>query len=181
MREASGSTREHRSRAPKSVNFALIMCSGTRYRAMIEGKAFSDESGELAETLIREMGHKVVLKALVPNSKDALRAELLKAVGSPEVDLVFVVGGTGLSGRDISVEVLDSLSEKSIPGFGEFFRKLSYEKVGLAAMLSRASAGIVGRKAVFVVPGSSEAVGLSLRGLILPEAGHIVLHLRESP
>lgn len=175
------STREHRLRAPQTVNFALITCSGARHRAKVEGRALSDESGEAAKALIEEAGHKVVFRSLVPNSREALKAELLKCVGSPEVDLVFVTGGTGLSARDISVEVLESLSQKSIPGFGEFFRRLSYEEVGLATMLSRAAAAVVDGKAVFVVPGSPEAVRLSLRRLIIPEAGHMVLHLRESP
>ncbi|MEM2926246.1 MAG: molybdenum cofactor biosynthesis protein B [Candidatus Bathyarchaeia archaeon] len=177
----SPSSKEHRSRAPTSVSFALITCSGSRYMAMMEGKAFSDESGELAKALIEAMGHRVTFRSLVPNSKDILKAELLKAVQSPEVDMVLVLGGSGLSSRDISVEVLESLWEKSIPGFGEFFRRLSYERIGLAAMLSRASGGIVNRKAVFILPGSSDAVELALRNIILPEAGHIILHLRESP
>jgi molybdenum cofactor biosynthesis protein B len=148
---------------------------------MMEGKAYSDESGELARSLIEESGNRVVFRSLVPNSKDDLKAQLLKAVGNPEVDMVLVLGGTGLSSRDISVEVLESLWEKSIPGFGELFRRLSFEKVGLASMLSRASAGIVNRKAVFILPGSPDAVEVALKNIILPEAGHIVLHLKENP
>jgi molybdenum cofactor biosynthesis protein B len=86
-------------------------------------------------------------------------------------------GGTGITSRDGTFEAIDRLLEKRLDGFGEFFRALSYNEIGPAAMMSRAVAGTIGRKAVFVLPGSEHAVRLAVSTLILPELGHIVQQL----
>jgi len=139
----------------------------------------TDESGDLAADLVARFGHRIVGRSLVPNVAEDLRRVVLEATKRDDVDVVAVLGGTGLSRRDISVEVAQSLVEKSIPGFGELFRRLSHDVIGLAAMLSRAAAGTVSGKAVFVIPGSSQAVALAFEKIILPEAGHLVHHIRE--
>ncbi|MEM2905456.1 MAG: molybdenum cofactor biosynthesis protein B [Candidatus Bathyarchaeia archaeon] len=175
----SQSVQEHRRRAPSSVGVFLITCSSTRYSALREGHAVPDESGDLAAELVTRFGHRVVGRVLVPNVAEDLRKTVLEASRTESVDLIVVLGGTGLSARDISVETVQSMFEKSIPGFGELFRRLSYEAVGLAAMLSRAVAGTISGKAVFVTPGSSQAVALAFEKIILPEVGHLVHHIRE--
>jgi molybdenum cofactor biosynthesis protein B len=94
-------------------------------------------------------------------------------------DVVITTGGTGITSRDSTFEAIESLLHKRLDGFGELFRMLSYQEIGAAAMLSRASAGTVGRAAVFSVPGSEHAVRLAVTKLILPEIGHVVRELRR--
>jgi len=93
--------------------------------------------------------------------------------------IVIFSGGTGITPTDITIETVTPFFEKTLPGFGEFFRRISYDKVGSAAVLSRATAGVVKGKAVFCIPGSPEAVKTSVEMLILAEAPHIVKHARE--
>ena len=97
------------------------------------------------------------------------------------VGAVVVCGGTGIAPKDVTIETVTSMLRKVLPGFGELFRKLSYDTIGSAAIMSRAVAGIANGKAVFCIPGSIEAVRLCLDKLILPEAGHLVKHAREKP
>jgi len=114
----------------------------------------------------------VVQAGIVPDEPGAIR-EYLRQL-SPEIGAVIVTGGTGLTRRDRTYEALEELFEKRIDGFGELFRMLSWEQVGSAAMLSRATAGVIGGKVVFSLPGSMAAVELGMEKLILPELGHVV-------
>jgi molybdenum cofactor biosynthesis protein B len=91
--------------------------------------------------------------------------------------VVITTGGTGITSRDGTFEAVDGLLDKRLDGFGELFRMLSFQEIGAAAMLTRATAGTVGRTAVFVLPGSENAVRLALTRLILPEMGHVVQQL----
>jgi molybdenum cofactor biosynthesis protein B len=95
------------------------------------------------------------------------------------VDVAVFCGGTGITATDITIETVSPFMEKTLPGFGELFRLLSYERIGSAAILSRAFAGVAKGKAFFCIPGSMDAVKLCLEKLILPEAAHIVKHARE--
>lgn len=176
----SRSVEEHRRRAPPSVAFYIITCSSTRYEALRKGEQVADDSGNLAATVLTTSGHRVVGRALVPNEAEELRRTVVEATRRSDVDVIAVLGGTGLSPRDISVESLRPLFEKDIPGFGELFRRLSYDVVGLASVLSRAVAGTVAGKVVFVTPGSSQAVALAFEKIISPEAGHLVHHAKEA-
>jgi molybdenum cofactor biosynthesis protein B len=96
-----------------------------------------------------------------------------------EIDVVFISGGTGISGRDRTYEAVSGLLEKTLDGFGEIFRRLSFDEIGSAAMLSRAVGGIAGGKAVFAVPGATAAVELALERLIVPELAHLISELRK--
>ncbi len=96
-----------------------------------------------------------------------------------DVDLVLINGGTGVTRRDRTYEAVSRLLEKTLPGFGELFRMLSYRAIGAAAMASRATAGTLNGKLVFCTPGSPAAVQLAMETLILPEAGHLVGELRR--
>ena len=95
------------------------------------------------------------------------------------VDVVITTGGTGITSRDSTYEAIVGLFEKRLDGFGEIFRMLSYGEIGSAAMLSRACAGIARGTAIFILPGSENAVRLALTKLILPEIGHVVRELRR--
>lgn len=105
---------------------------------------------------------------------------LREALQDPEVDSIIVTGGTGISEDDVTIEVAEQLFDKELPGFGEFFRRISYDEIGSAALLTRAAAGIASRKPVFCIPGSTDAVARALDKLILPELPHILLHSQGS-
>ena len=176
----SASSREHKSQAPSSLGFALIMCSTSRFNAAQTGTPTRDPSGDLIAATLKDAGHTLVSRVLIPDNEQAIRKALTQALENNNVDAVIVCGGTGITPTDITIETVTPMLQKTLPGFGEVFRRLSYETIGSAAILSRAVAGTVtSGKAVFCVPGSIDAVKLCLDRLILPEAGHIVKHARE--
>jgi molybdenum cofactor biosynthesis protein B len=131
-----------------------------------------DTSGGRIRTLLDEHGHRVAFYRIIKDEPKQI-ARLLEEVPAP-VRAVIFNGGTGLARRDTTYEALAGLLEKEITGFGELFRMLSFEQIGSAAMLSRATAGVIGGRIVFSVPGSTKAVELAMTKLILPELGHIV-------
>jgi molybdopterin adenylyltransferase len=122
-------------------------------------------------------GHEVVGRAIVRDDP----ATVINVVRSKaeDADVIITTGGTGIASRDSTYEAIASLLDKRLDGFGELFRMLSYAEIGSAAMLSRASAGAMGRTAVFSLPGSEHAVRLAVSKLILPEVGHVVRELRR--
>lgn len=151
------------------VPSAVITVSDTR---TIE----TDQSGRLIQRLLGEAGHPTVHYALIPNDEPRIRAEL-EAQLRADSRLIVFTGGTGLSKRDRTVDVVSGYFEKRIDGFGELFRWLSYDEIGAAAMLSRAEAGAVSGRLVVCLPGSSAAVELALRRLLLPELRHLIWEL----
>lgn len=159
----------HRASAPTSVRAHVVTCSDSREPA-------SDESGRLTRELLTGAGHEVVGYQLVREDPELIRAALVTGLESG-AKVLLLNGGTGLSARDGTADVVKALLEREIPGFGELFRALSYQQVGSAAMLSRATAGVYRGAAVFVMPGSPAAVELALTKLILPELGHLVREL----
>lgn len=154
----------HREVAPGVVTVKIVTVSDTR-------TAEDDSSGALLRTLFTQAGHEVVEAVIVPDEKRRVQQEVLDAKGAKAVVLT---GGTGVGPRDVTVEAVQALFEREIPGFGELFRMLSYQEVGSAAMMSRAMAGFVGEVVVFALPGSRAAVRLAAEKLILPEVGHLV-------
>jgi molybdenum cofactor biosynthesis protein B len=108
-----------------------------------------------------------------------IKQSVKEALKLAEVDVIITCGGTGISPRDVTIEVVQPLLEKLLPGFGEALRKMSFEQIGSAATLTRAIAGISKGKVIFCIPGSPQGVYLSLEKLILPEASHILKHTRE--
>lgn len=135
----------------------------------------TDKSGHLIKELLAEKNHATVNHVIVPDDKMQIEQLLQTAIEDERVEAVLLTGGTGISKRDITIEVVDAMLEKEIPGFGELFRMLSYtEDIGAAAMMSRATAGILeNEKVIFAMPGSSGAVRLAMNKLILPELSHI--------
>jgi molybdenum cofactor biosynthesis protein B len=158
---------EHRAEAPgdRPVACVVITVSDTR-----RGKA--DQGGALVAGMIEQAGHRVAARAWVKDEPDEIRRAVNAAFARREVDCVILTGGTGLSPRDRTPESLDPLFEKPLPGFGELFRVLSLKQVGAAAWLSRATAGIARGRLVVTLPGSTAAVELALRQLLLPELAH---------
>ncbi len=167
------SVKEHKQGAPRKVACKVITVSDTREKE-------TDKSGKLVIEFLEEVGHIVVDYVIVKDEAEALRREVLKGCDDPNIDAVLTNGGTGIALRDITIETVKLLFDKEISGFGELFRMLSYqEDIGSAAILSRATAGVVSSKAVFSIPGSSGAVKLAMNKLILPELGHVVGELKK--
>ena len=175
----SESSQSHKREAPTQVGFTLIMCSTSRFARLEKGGQVEDPSGDLVIQKLSEAGHRIVSRVLVPDDEGMIEKAVIDALSSGNSDAVVVCGGTGIAPEDVTIETIAPVLEKNLPGFGEMFRKLSYDSIGSAAILSRALAGIVKGKAVFCIPGSEDAVRLCLDKLILPEAGHIVKHARE--
>src|SRR3712207_8928608 len=109
---------------------------------------------------MRGAGHEIVERTIVRDAASAIRTKLVELIARPDVDAVVTTGGTGISARDTTYEVVDRMLDKKLDGFGEIFRVLSYEQIGAAAVLSRAVAGAVGTKLVACLPGSRNAVRL---------------------
>jgi len=174
----SETTRAHKEEAPKKLDFAVIICSTSRFHDFEAGKHVTDESGDLIVETLKVHGHSVFLRELIPDDGRLIEASVKKALQSKKVDAVITCGGTGINPSDVTIETVEPLLDKQLPGFGEIFRSLSYEEIGSAAVMSRAIAGVAMDKAVFCLPGSPQAVRLCLEMLILPEAGHIILHAR---
>ncbi|HDM36335.1 MAG TPA: molybdenum cofactor biosynthesis protein MoaB, partial [Candidatus Syntrophoarchaeum butanivorans] len=115
---------------------------------------------------------------IIPDRKDMIRRELLRLLIS-DTDVIITSGGTGLTSDDITIEAITPLFKKEIPGFGELFRRLSYDEIGGASMLTRAAAGVIEGKLVICLPGSPDAVRLALEKILLPELPHLMRHISE--
>ncbi|RLG57952.1 MAG: molybdenum cofactor biosynthesis protein [Hadesarchaea archaeon] len=167
---------EHRKEAPKRLGVAVLVVSDKRAAAASEGRD-EDVSGKIFEARSREAGH-LVTRRIVPDDAEMIHNELKRFLDDEKIDVVVITGGTGITKRDITIETVQPMFEKELPGFGEALRRVGYEKVGTPALLTRASAGIIKRKPVFCLPGAPNAVEVGA-GLILPELAHIVKHARE--
>jgi molybdenum cofactor biosynthesis protein B len=141
--------------------------------------ATSDTSGETLRTGLAAAGHAVHGPVILRENPHTLPEQLARTITGAATDAVVIHGGTGIAPRDRTPDVLAGLYERTLPGFGELFRALSYAEIGSAALLTRASAGIVAGKLVFSLPGSRHAVQLALDRLIVPELGHLVGELRR--
>ena len=162
---------EHRLESPASLGFAVVTISDTR-------DAASDRGGELLAASLVAAGHRVAWRTIVMDEAGPIEAAVRAACARADVDLLLTTGGTGIAPRDVTVPTLERMFEGTIPGFGELFRALSYREIGSAAILSRATAGIVAGKVVLALPGSPKALELALREIVLPEAGHLVSQSR---
>lgn len=175
MEGTPAGTREHREDARR---FARLRCgvltvSDSRTEA-------TDESGPLARRLLEDAGHTVATHALLPNDEGRVRGLVDAWLGRGDLEAIVITGGTGLGGRDRTVEAVRPLFDKEIPGFGELFRLLSYqEQIGTTAILSRAAAGSARGAVVVSLPGSRAAVELALTRILIPELPHLLREIRR--
>lgn len=169
---------DHVKHAPKTLKFALVTVSSSRYLAKLRGEEFSDESQELAAKLIEESGHIVDVRDLVDDDVSMIRLKLMELVRRKDLDVIVFIGGTGFSRKDVTIEAVEPFFEKKVDGFGELFRYLSFKEVGAAAFLSRAMMGIVENKVVMCLPGSPNAVKLALENFV-SELPHLLYVLRS--
>ena len=169
----------HKLNSPKSIGLYILTVSTSRFHQTQAGEHSDDISGDLIERLATNAGHRVEGRKLVSDSKVMIMKAARRALASKSVDALIITGGTGLSPSDITIETITPLMTREIPGFGELFRKVSFDKIGSAAMLSRAVAGLVKNKVVFCLPGSPDAVQTAMEQLILPELGHVLRIARQ--
>jgi molybdenum cofactor biosynthesis protein B len=168
----SESVHKHRESAPDYVRVAILTISDTRTPE-------TDTGGDTVDELMRDAGLEVLERSIVRDEVSSIRAALEGLLVRSDVDAVITTGGTGISARDTTYEVVESMLEKKLDGFGEIFRMLSYEEIGAAAILSRALAGAVGTKFIACLPGSRNAVRLAVDKLLVPELAHVVFELRK--
>jgi molybdenum cofactor biosynthesis protein B len=161
------SQEEHKAQAPQSVRCFIVTVSDTRTEA-------TDTSGRAIADLLTAAGHVVAGRAIVKDDAEMVRGTLERQLAVADVPAIITTGGTGVTARDSTYEVVSSLLQKRLDGFGELFRMLSFQQIGPAAMMSRACAGIVAGHVVVSLPGSEAAVRLALERLLIPELGHLV-------
>lgn len=163
---------KHRAEAPKRLRCAVVTVSDTR---TLE----TDVGGQTAVRLLVEAGHEVIRREILRDDPTPMK-DLISAIEkSGDVDVILLTGGTGLGSRDQTFETISRMLDKTLPGYGELFRMLSFQEIGPAAMLSRAVGGLIGRTVLLTMPGSPAAVRLALEKLLLPELGHLVREARR--
>ena len=161
---------EHRRDQEAEAVCALLVTSDTR-------RPETDETGRSAIRLLEDAGHSIAAYMIVRNDTSQIREALKRFLNDGRIQVVITSGGTGIGASDKTVDAVYALLEKRIDGFGELFRRLSYEEIGEAALISRATAGVARGKLVFCLPGSRSAMELGLRRIILPALGHMLWEL----
>ena len=161
------SVREHKSQAPASVGCYVLTVSDTRTET-------TDLSGRAIADLLTAAGHSVAGRTIVRDDPELVRSDVGRHLVSRNVQVIILTGGTGITSRDSTYEVVTAMMQKKLDGFGELFRMLSYEQIGSAAIMSRACAGLVAGRVIISLPGSEAAVRLAMEKLVIPELGHLV-------
>jgi molybdenum cofactor biosynthesis protein B len=155
-----------RAEAPRTIRCGIITISDTRTPE-------DDTSGAAIRDALMAQGHAIVGYNVVKDEPAQIVA-LVRELNAAGCKVIITNGGTGIARRDSTFEAVDALLEKRLPGFGELFRMLSYQDIGPAAMLSRATAGVYRGTLIFCLPGSTGAVRLAMDKLIMPELDHLV-------
>ena len=168
----SESVQKHREASPEKIRVAVLTVSDTRTPE-------TDTGGNVIVELMQGAGHEISHREIVKDDAPRIEVVLQELLADAGVDAVITTGGTGISARDTTYEVVSRRIDKKLDGFGELFRVLSYEEIGAAAMLSRAVAGASGSKFLACLPGSSNAVRLAVEKLLVPEISHLVFELRK--
>jgi molybdenum cofactor biosynthesis protein B len=163
---------EHKAQAPTSVSCAVLTVSDSRTPE-------TDTSGRAIRQLLEDAGHVITGHAIVKDEPVQVTSYVRAQLADVHTPVIITTGGTGVTARDGTFDAIDAMLEKRLDGFGELFRMLSFQEIGAAAMLSRATAGTVERTAIFALPGSEPAVRLAMTRLILPELGHLAQQLRR--
>ena len=166
------STLLHKKNVPDDIKIAVISVSTTRGLA-------DDKSGIWIKKQAKKEGHEVVIHQVVTDDVAAIKELTLHVTQKICPDAIIMTGGTGISLRDVTIEAVKPMFEKELTAFGTLFAQLSFEEIDSAAILSRATAGIIKNTMVFCIPGSIKACKLACNALIFPELGHLLKHIRE--
>jgi molybdenum cofactor biosynthesis protein B len=165
-------THEHKKQAPQKVSLGIITVSTTR--ALVD-----DGSGNWISEQARKEGHEVVYHQVVTDDAELIAATVRDVIQNERPQVILMNGGTGITKKDVTIEAVNPLLSKTLTGFGTLFAKLSFDEIGSAAFLSRATAGVIEETVIFCLPGSLNACKLACRELIFPELGHLVKHLMD--
>ena len=165
------STHEHKKSAPKKVSLGILTVSTTRTME-------TDKSGLWISKQAKKEGHHVVHHAVIPDDAATISKTLLDVIREHQPQAMLLTGGTGVSHQDVTIEAVRPLLKKELTGFGQLFVQLSFEQIDSAALMSRATAGIIDNTVVFCMPGSLAACKLACNELIFPELGHIARHVQ---
>ncbi|MCB9461377.1 MAG: MogA/MoaB family molybdenum cofactor biosynthesis protein [Anaerolineaceae bacterium] len=161
------SAEEHRQKAGnKPITLAVVTVSDTRTPE-------TDTNYMYLESRLQELGHKIEAYRIIPDEPDQVESALDELAAHADIQVILFNGGTGIAPRDTTFDVLSRRLEKTLPGFGEIFRMLSYEQIGAAAMMSRATAGVYRQTVIVSMPGSNNAVKTAMENLIIPELNHL--------
>ncbi|MBN2259499.1 MAG: hypothetical protein JW702_03090 [Clostridiales bacterium] len=172
---------EKLNRNTRKINFAVIVCNSIIYEKFRKNQQFSDPLTDLIVKLVTSAGHDIVSTQFLPDDRVMLGKQVGNIISTKSVDAIIVCGGTGLKISEITLECLRPLMVKTIPGFAEIFRKLSYEKFGSEAITLRALAGITDhQKVLFCIPESLDSVKMVLTQLVLPEIETILEKVQKS-
>lgn len=158
---------QHKADAPVSVGCYVVTVSDTRTEA-------TDTSGRAIADLLTAAGHRIMGRTIVRDDPELVRSAVGRHLSDVETRVIITTGGTGITSRDSTYEVVTAMMQKKLDGFGELFRVISYEQIGSAAMMSRACAGLVAGRVIISLPGSEAAVRLAMEKLVIPELGHLV-------
>jgi len=163
---------EHKKQAPRYITLGIISVSTTR--ALID-----DTSGQWIREQAEKIGHRIVFHEVIPDDAAQITATLKDRIKDLSPQVILMSGGTGITKKDVTIEAVSPLFDKELSAFGPLFAKLSMEEINSAAIMSRATAGVIGNTAVFCMPGSLNACKLACSKLIFPELGHLVKHVHD--
>jgi molybdenum cofactor biosynthesis protein B len=163
---------EHKKDLHAKISFAVITVSDTRTKK-------DDLSGANIIAQIKKSGNDIAAYSIVKDDINLIQAEVRNLLDNNMIEMLVLNGGTGISKKDVTIEAVKPLFEKELSAFSVLFAKLSYNEIGSSAILSRAVAGIINGRAVFLIPGSPKACKLAMENIIIPEFGHIIKHLHE--
>ena len=163
---------EHKKQAPRFITLGIISVSTTR--ALID-----DTSGQWIREQAEKIGHRIVFHEVIPDDAVQITASLKDRIKDLSPQVILMSGGTGITKKDVTIEAVSPLFDKELSAFGPLFAKLSMEEIDSAAIMSRASAGVIGNTVVFCMPGSLNACKLACSKLIFPELGHLVKHVQD--
>lgn len=158
---------EHRRDQKVMVGFAVLTTSDSRTEE-------NDETGRTAKALIFSEGHEIIEYNIVKNKAEDIVERIEAYLQNPNIRVIITSGGTGVGTRDLTVRTIIPKFEKHLVGFGEIFRRISYDEIGIAGINSQASAGLIGKTVVYCLPGSKNAMKTALTKIILPGIGHLI-------
>jgi molybdenum cofactor biosynthesis protein B len=158
---------EHKKLDNKNIGCAVLVTSDSRTEE-------TDESGKLIKQRLLDKGHQVVHYCILKNDATMLKNKINELIKQDTVQVIITSGGTGLSHKDVTIDTIKPMLEKKLDGFGELFRQLTYQELGTASIMSRATAGVINGKIIICFPGSLGAATLAMDKIILSEIGHLV-------
>jgi molybdenum cofactor biosynthesis protein B len=165
-------TKHHKTTAPKKVKVGIVSVSSTRTLA-------EDKSGHWIRKQAKKEKHDIAFHRVIPDDAEIITQSVLEGIRNHDAQVILLTGGTGISNKDVTIEAVRPLFSKEITAFGAIFSQLSFEEIDSAALLSRATSGVIEKTVVFCMPGSLNACKLACKALIFPELGHLVRHTLE--